>query len=225
MIPIVDVSVPSAKGVAELPCSVDLGCEVRLPAGDRVRKVTIGDDRWVVTVVSNGTEGPPQLVIYPSRDGASAKLTKLDVLVVNDNVVPQRSYAVVLTPTDEKLSHRLAFTAPRVIAPPAPASTPLPETVFVDPGKTYYGWHYSGDPMIGCVTAFEYLGAVWCRLPNALLRPPSVYTTLGRSRQPVDSRLVDDQYLVIQSLVGPFDLQLSLAGVEHHGRLEYDGNE
>ncbi len=225
MIPIVDLSVPAAKGVALLPCSINLGCEVRLPAGDRVRKVTIGDDRWVITVASDGTEGPAQLVIYPFRDASGAKLTKLDVLVLNANVVRERSYAVVLTPTDENVSRRLAFTAPRVIVPPAPAPTPLPETVFVDPSKTNYGWHYTGDPMIGCVTAFEYLGAVWCRLPNALLRPPSVYAGLGRSRQPVDSRLVDDQYLVIQSLVGPFDLQLSLAGVEHHGRLEHEGDE
>ncbi|MFY9779566.1 MAG: hypothetical protein WAJ85_03525 [Candidatus Baltobacteraceae bacterium] len=224
MIPIVDFSVPASLGVGELTCSVNLGCEVRLPPGDRVEKVTIGDDRWVVTVVSDGTDGPPQLVIYPFRE-RGAKATKLDVLVRSQGVDPHRSYAVVLTPAQEDLSRRLSFFAPRIdverVAPP----TPLPETALLDPAKTHYTWRYSGDPAIGCVTAFEYRGEVWCLLPSALLRPPSVHAILGRSRDPVDSRIVDDRYLVIESLVGPFDLQLSLAGVDHHGRLEYTGNE
>jgi hypothetical protein len=212
LISVVNISVSADRAQATLPCSITLGCEVVLPPGERIEHVSIGDQRYSVTIASYGSEAPARILINPNRNKGEAGETKLDI------VDAQHSYTVLVAPTTERSSRVLSF-----VPPPAPVPTPpIGETLMLNPSKMIFGaWRYQGDPLLACMTLFEYAATIWCRLPPNTIKTPSIYGVVGKVREPIDARMVDRTYLVIQSIDGPFEVDLTLGGTEHHGKLEH----
>lgn len=216
---IVTDSVPAEIGHATLACSQTLGCAVTLPPGEHVQNVTIGDAQYAVKVQSDGASSQPRILIYPMRDGAEA--ARMDIL---SNI---RSYVVVIDPTASQITRSLAFTErpplpPRFIPSHENAVTDqLPETATLDPQWMTYNWQYKGNTDFACQSAFEYRhAAVWCKLPNTLFIAPSVYALSGKEYRPVDTRIVDRSYLVIESIDGPFEIDGTVNGIARRGSLE-----
>ena len=215
---IITTTVPAEQGHAVLACSATLGCAVTLPAGERITNVTVGDERYAVRVQSDGTSALGRVLVYPMRTGASE--TRLDVLGSD------RAYVVIVEPVASSSTRVLAFTARPPLPPrfiPAVAPTPgVDESAALEPQNIAYSWRYRGDPQIACQGVFEYRrSAVWCKLPPSLLQAPSVYALVGREYRPVDSRIVDRSYLVIESTDGPFEIDALTNGAQHRGTLEH----
>jgi hypothetical protein len=152
-------------------------------------------------------------LIFPSRDRDAASEAKIDIADTS------HAYTVILQPTATAISQTLTF-APSSSASPAP--TPVGEIATLDPAQMTFGaWRYTGDAAISCISTFEYASTVWCKLPSNLTKAPSVYGIAGKAREPVDVRIVDRTYLVIQSTDGPFEIDVTLNGIERHGKLEH----
>lgn len=210
--PFLTTTVPADRPHAVLSCSITVGCAVTLPPREQLRHVVVGDERYTVQVAEDGSRLPARILIYPTREMGAAEPTSLDIA---DSA---RSYTVLIQPSTNTTMHTLQFT-PR-IAQPEP--TPLGETATLDPTRMIFGnWRYQGDALLGCQSLFEYDAALWCKLPTNVTKAPSVYGIVGKMRQPIDARIVNRSYLVIQSTDGPFELDLMLGGSEHRGRLEH----
>jgi hypothetical protein len=214
MLPFINATVPADHGQSVLPCSIMLGCTITLPAGERLQYITIGDERYTVRIASNGSDLPARILIYPSRDQDAAREAKIDIADTS------HAYMVILQPTATTISQTLTFTPPVRSASSTP--TPVGEITTLDPTQMTFGaWRYTGDAAISCISTFEYAATVWCKLQPNLTKAPSVYGIVGKTREPVDVRIVDRTYLVIQSIDGPFEVNITLNGIERHGKLEH----
>jgi hypothetical protein len=215
-----------------LTCSTGAGCELILQLSERLRLVSLMDDRWTARVADPGSATTaPRILIAPSiaeePDGSGHRRALETALHA---ITDRREYVVDLRATDRFETHRLGFTyrdAPASVvlvqpdpppnlggvandATPVPAESPLAETPPLDPTRMDYGWKQTGDQALRCVALFSYGSQMWCKLSVDQPRVPSAYIVDGTRLLPVNAHTVAERYVVIDTVAAP--LRLVLAG-------------
>lgn len=218
--------VPYASSrVPTLLCSTIYGCEIILEVGEQLRLASLNDDRWSAKVESAGTAtGAARILIVPgvADQPAADGLGRQPLQTAFHALTDRREYVVDLRATGVAVEHRLGFVydAPAVVvrapaqdpalasATPVPVAVPRAETPPLDPARMNFGWRVSGSPEIRCAAVFSYGEQVWCALPAGLARTPIAYYADGRKDEPLNTHVVAQRYLVVDSLMAPIALEL-----------------
>jgi hypothetical protein len=199
-----------------LACSVVLGCEIVLQAGEQLRLASLNDDRWSAKVVDQA-----------SPDGIGRQPLQTAFHALTDH----REYVINLRAIAASEQHRLGFTyddgpavivrapAPIAAGPQAtavPVVAPESETPPLDPARIDFGWKATGSPEIRCSAVFSYDRQLWCKLPPQIARTPVAYYADGKKDEPLNTHMVAQRYLVVDSLAAPIALEL---GGAHSARV------
>ena len=217
-----------------LACSVALGCEIVLQAGEQLRLASLNDDRWSAKVVDAGSTGTaarvliqPSVFDQASPDGIGRQPLQTAFHALTDH----REYVINLRAIAASEQHRLGFTyddgpavivrapAPIAAGPQAtavPVVAPESETPPLDPARIDFGWKATGSPEIRCSAVFSYDRQVWCKLPPQIARTPVAYYADGKKDEPLNTHMVAQRYLVVDSLAAPIALEL---GGAHSARV------
>lgn len=217
-----------------LACSVVLGCEIVLEAGEQLRLASLNDDRWSAKVVDAGSASTaarvliqPSIFDQASPDGIGRQPLQTAFHALTD----RREYVINLRAIAASEQHRLGFTydddpavivralAPAVAAPqatPVAVVPPESETPPLDPARLDFGWKATGSPEIRCSAVFSYDHQVWCKLPSQIARTPVAYYADGKKDEPLNTHIVAQRYLVVDSLAAPIALEL---GGSHSARV------
>jgi hypothetical protein len=197
--------------VPQIRCSATLGCEVRYPMGEVVQKVQVTDPRWQTDVLAFGPTpaGTVKLLPITSLAGDGPFTAELDT------TTQTHLYRTILVATNDLVSTAIAYAEPPPKPAPMPIMLPPPPTPAPGSGEALpidaamLDWSWTSSGTTPCVAVFAVMGRdqVWCRLHDSTHVVPSAYNESGRARIVLDARVVQDHYLVIQTVDSPIDLE------------------
>lgn len=204
-------------------CSLAYGCEIDLPAGEKLRDVRMIGEGMVAQVVASGDtstanmgaviEVLPTSEFSTAADGAMQPVTGRVVILTT-----RREYNVIVDASETQSVNRLVFTGRQnhgvVIPMPPPTRAVDPptraagEALPIDPSQMDFGWRMEGDASMRCVTVFSTRGQIWCKMPVTLDDVPSAYYDDGKLKAPLNARVVAQHYLVVDSVHSPILLEI-----------------
>jgi hypothetical protein len=199
-----------------MACSTTYGCQLRLPLGEQLENVVISDPRFQSTVLSTGATTAPVIKILPQlvdADTNSARPLSAEIDVLTN----LREYRVALVATSDLMPASIQYSsAGRAAVVPIPHDQLNPatessnaETAPIDPTTMDFGWRSeSSTKNVACVAVFSVAPReqIWCKLPASIITAPTVTYQLGGATVDADVRLLQDNYLVVDTLASPINL-------------------
>lgn len=198
--------------IPQMQCSTTYGCEVDLPPGETLKNVVISDPRFQGQLLSDGTDTPASYKVLPSLVDADAN-SAAPLRAQLDMLTNVREYHVVLVASSRLMPATIAYREPgRVVATVVSSTNQVggsAEATAVDPKAMDFGWTSKGTNGLACVTVFDLAqrGQLWCKLPATVLAGPSVYIMQNGARESADARMIQGNYLVIDTLASPVSLE------------------